>query len=80
MRDYVTYKAFKAHLCEDGARRTVYVKGTVAPFVGWMATPDSYFSCDAYIRYRHGGRVSRVRGFVTPGEHEQEFRTFKPKD
>lgn len=54
------WKPHKAHPCEDGTPRTVYVRGEFAPFVGWMATPDTVFSCAAYVRVRG----KRVRGYV----------------
>ena len=63
------WKPFPNHACEDGKARTVYVRGEVAPFVGWMATPDTYFSCAAYVRVRG----KRVRGFVTPRDNDQVF-------
>lgn len=56
----VYWKPHKAHACEDGKARTVYVRGECAPFVGWMATPDTVWSCAAYVR--HKGR--RVLGYV----------------
>lgn len=72
MRDKIHYKPHKDHLCEDGQRRTVYVKGTHVPCIGWMALPDTYFSCEAYVLI--GGK--RCRGFVTPIDNRQEFRPY----
>lgn len=56
----VYWKPHKAHPCADGVARTVYVRGEVAPFVGWIATPDTFWSCAAYVRRK--GR--RVMGYV----------------
>jgi len=56
----VFWKPHKEHPCADGVTRTVYIRGEVAPFVGWIATPDTYFSCAAFVRVRG----ARVRGFV----------------
>lgn len=66
----VYWKPHPAHPCEDGKARTVYVRGEFAPFVGWMATPDTMFSCAAFVRAQ--GR--RVLGFVTPADDGQEWR------
>jgi hypothetical protein len=69
------WKPHKTHPCDDGKARTVYIRGEVAPFVGWMATPDTYFSCAAYVRHRG----KRVLGFVgTCGDDTQQ--TFYPLD
>jgi hypothetical protein len=67
------WKPHTAHPCEDGTARTVYIRGEIAPFVGWMATPDTYFSCPAYVRVK--GR--RVRGFVGQNS-EDSGQTFHP--
>lgn len=66
----VFWKPHPDHACEDGKRRTVYIRGEFVPFVGWMATPDTYFSCAAYARVKG----ARVRGYVTPTDAGQEFR------
>lgn len=69
------WKPHKAHPCDDGAERTVYIRGEVAPFVGWMATPDTAFSCAAYVR----ANGKRVRGFV--GQcGDDTVQTFYPLD
>lgn len=67
MRDRTYWRPERNHACADGKARTVYVRGVVAPFVGWMATPDNYFACPAYVR--HKGR--RVLGFVTSTDDGQ---------
>lgn len=56
----VFWKPHTNHPCDDNKPRTVYIRGEFAPFVGWMATPDSAFSCAAYVRHNN----KRVRGFV----------------
>lgn len=61
------WKAHKGHACEDGKARTVYIRGEFVPFMGWMATPDSYFSCPAYVRIKG----KRCVGYVG---HESGFR------
>lgn len=78
MRDKVTYKKCPDHLCKDGVRRTVYVRGFSAPFAGWIADADTAFSVPAYVTVK--GR--RVAGYVTPSDGmafqqdhaENEFR------
>lgn len=71
----VYWKPHAAHPCEDGKARTVYIRGEFAPFVGWMATPDTYFSCRAYVR--HNGK--RVSGYVGQAGDATES-TFYPLD
>lgn len=66
----VHWKAHKLHACEDGKARTVYIRGEFAPFVGWIATPDSAFSVAAYVRI--AGK--RCTGYV------DENATFRPFD
>lgn len=71
----VYWKPHPSHPCEDGTPRTVYVRGEVAPFVGWLATPDTYFSCPAFVRVK--GR--RVRGYI--GQLSgSDVVTFQPFD
>lgn len=69
------WKPHKAHPCSDGRARTVYIRGENVPFAGWIATPDTYFSCAAYVRV--GG--ARVRGLV--GQcGDDTTQTFYPLD
>lgn len=71
----IRWKPHKAHPVDGREPRTVYIRGEIAPFVGWMATPDTYFSCPAYVRVNG----KRVRGFV--GQcGDAEVQTFYPLD
>lgn len=65
----VHWKAHRDHGCEDKVNRTVYIRGEFAPLVGWMATPDSYFSVPAYVLIkgkRETGYVSTEDGLFHP--------------
>lgn len=67
----VHWKPHPATPCADGKARTVYIRGEFAPFVGWMATPDTVWTCPAYIR--HKGK--RVAGYMCA-----EAGAFRPYD
>lgn len=61
MRDIIRWKPYAGTKCEDGSVRTVYVKGYVAPWVGWMAAYDTVWSCPAFVRVRG----KRVQGYLS---------------
>lgn len=66
----VYWKPHRDHACEDGKSRTVYVRGEFAPFFGWMATPDTIWSCPAYVRIKG----KRCAGYVC--SESGQFRPF----
>ncbi len=74
MRDIIHWKPHPTEYpMQDGSLRTVYARGAFVPFVGWMALPDTAFSCDAYVRIKG----KRVKGYV--GQvGENDFPTFNP--